>query len=127
MYSWCTRKTVSTKSVLPITYVAELRGGEIHEYTVTPEQFGLQRAPLAGLKVDGAQQSLELIKQLLAGTDSAAADIVALNAGAAIYVAGVASSLAEGVVIAQDVMASGTAGEKLKEMALVTQAMKETQ
>ncbi|MFT5577433.1 MAG: anthranilate phosphoribosyltransferase [Paraglaciecola psychrophila] len=114
-------------SIADETYVAELRGGEIHEYTVTPEQFGLQRAPLAGLKVDGAQQSLELIKQLLAGTDSAAADIVALNAGAAIYVAGVASSLAEGVVIAQDVMASGTAGEKLKEMALVTQAMKETQ
>jgi len=114
-------------SIADETYVAELRDGEISEYTVTPEQFGLQRSPLKGLKVDGAAQSLVLIKTLLAGADSAAADIVALNAGAAIYVAGVASSLAQGVAIAQDVIAAGTAGEKLKEMALVTQAMKESE
>lgn len=107
------------------TYVAELKAGEISEYTITPEQFGIERASLQSLKVADASQSLALIKELLSGQEGPAADIVALNAGAAIYAANIASNLAEGVVLAQDILASGTGGEKLKELALITQTMKE--
>lgn len=112
-------------SVADETFVAELNNGEITEYTISPEQFGIQRHSLADLKVDGAKQSLALIKALLSGEEGPASDIVALNAGAAIYAANIASSLEQGVSIAQDVLASGTAGEKLKELAQVTQMMKE--
>ena len=112
-------------SIADETHVAELNQGEISEYTISPEQFGIQRHSIAELKVDGAQQSLTLIKALLSGEEGPASDIVALNAGAAIYAANIASSLEQGVSIAQDVLASGTAGEKLKELAQVTQMMKE--
>jgi anthranilate phosphoribosyltransferase len=111
-------------SIADKTYVAELKDGSITEYTIEPEQFGLSRASLDGLKVDSAEQSLALIKDVLAGKEGPAADIVALNAGAAIYAANIASSLEQGVVMAQDVLASGTAAEKLKELALTTQTMK---
>lgn len=107
------------------TYVAELHNGDISEYTISPEQFGMERAPLESLTVADATESLALIKSLLSGTEGPAADVVALNAGAAIYAANIASSLAQGVVMAQDILASGTAGEKLQELALVTQTMKE--
>lgn len=114
-------------SVASETYIAELKAGEITEYTITPEQFGIQRGNLSDLKVDGAQASLALIKSLLSGEESSAADIVALNAGAAIYVAGIASSLEQGITMAQDVLASGTGAEKLQELAQVTQTMKEAE
>ena len=112
-------------SVADETYVAELKDGEITEYTISPEKFGIERSPLAGLKVADAKESLSLIQSLLSGSEGAASDIVALNAGAAIYAANIASSLEEGVKIAQDVLASGTAAEKLKELAQTTQMMKE--
>jgi anthranilate phosphoribosyltransferase len=114
-------------SIASETYVAELKNGSITEYTITPEQFGIQRGSLADLKVDGSESSLALIKSLLKGEESGAADIVALNAGAAIYVAGVASSLEQGVIIAQDVLAGGTAAEKLQELVQVTQMMKDAE
>jgi anthranilate phosphoribosyltransferase len=109
------------------TFVAELKNGEITEYTITPEQFGLERSNLSGLKVDGAEESLALIKSLLKGDEGPASDIVALNAGAAIYAAGIARSLEEGVKIAQDVLASGIASEKLNELAEVSQMMKKAE
>ena len=106
------------------TYVAELNNGEITEYSIVPEQFGIERSPLENIKVDGAEQSLALIQELLSGEDGPAADIVALNAGAAIYAADIASSLAEGVAVAQDTLATGLAGEKLKELVDTTGVMK---
>jgi len=112
-------------SIADETFVAELKDGEITEYTISPEQFGMGRSALTDLKVADAQESLALIQSLLSGTEGGASDIVALNAGAAIYAANIASSLEEGVKIAQDVLASGTAAEKLKELAQVTQMMKE--
>ncbi|ARN74317.1 anthranilate phosphoribosyltransferase [Oceanicoccus sagamiensis] len=112
-------------SIADETFVAELKDGAITEYTISPEQFGLQRSALADLKVADAAESLSLIQSVLSGAEGGASDIVALNAGAAIYAANIASSLEEGVKIAQDVLASGTAGEKLKELAQVTQTMKE--
>ena len=111
-------------SVASETYVAELKNGTITEYNISPEQFGIDRGDLADLKVADAQQSLSLIKQLLSGEESSAADIVALNSGAAIYVAGIASSLEQGVAMAQDILASGLGAEKLKELVDVSETMK---
>ena len=109
------------------TFVAELKEGEITQYTITPEQFGVERSNLSGLKVDGAEESLALIKSLLKGDEGPASDIVALNAGAAIYAADIARSLEEGVKIAQDVLASGIACEKLNELVEVSQMMKKAE
>lgn len=112
-------------SVADDTYVVELKDGEISEYTIKPEQFGIERSSLLNLKVADAGESLALIKNILSGNEGPATDIVALNAGAAIYAADIASSLEEGVKIAQDVIASGMPAEKLKELVQTTSAMKE--
>lgn len=98
------------------TRVAELREGEIEEYTITPESLGIERQSLAPLKVVTAEDSLKLVKDSLVGKGPAA-DIVALNAGAALYASGVADSLNEGVLMAQDAQASKLPLEKLKELA----------
>jgi anthranilate phosphoribosyltransferase len=95
------------------TRIAELHHGKISVYSVTPEQFGLERGDVNALKVSNAQASLAMIEAVLANQSGAARDIVALNAGAAIYVAGLAPSLKGGVEKAQQVMASGAAKEKL--------------
>jgi anthranilate phosphoribosyltransferase len=109
------------------TRVAELKNGAVSEYLITPEDLGVDSQSLVGLAVDNAEQSLSLIRDALSGRSTPearkAADIIALNAGAAIYVSGVASSLARGVAMAQDAIASGLAGEKLRELAAFTQCM----
>ncbi|WP_455235042.1 anthranilate phosphoribosyltransferase [Thiogranum longum] len=98
------------------TQVAELKGGEITAYRIAPEQFGLQTGRVEDLVVKSAQESLDLIKQVLDNTPGAARDIVVLNAGAAIYASGIADSLAAGVEAAQRVIASGAAKQKLKDL-----------
>jgi anthranilate phosphoribosyltransferase len=98
------------------TQVAELKGGEITAYRIAPEQFGLQTGRVEDLVVKNAQESLDLIKQVLDNTPGAARDIVVLNAGAAIYASGIADSLAAGVEAAQRVIASGAAKQKLKDL-----------
>lgn len=107
------------------TAVVELKDGQILQYTISPEQFGISRSPLTDLTVSGPAESLALIKALLAGEEGPAADIVALNAGAAIYTANITASLELGVTMAQDILASGTAGEKLRELVQMTQMMKQ--
>lgn len=108
------------------TQVAELKNGQIRSYKVAPEDVGLATQSLAGLATDGVDSSLALIKSIFDGASdevtARAADLVALNAGAAIYVSGVADSLASGVSMAEDAIASGLAGEKLKEFAQFTQS-----
>ncbi len=103
------------------TSVAELQGGEIREYRIAPSDFGISEQNLDGLGVTNAAGSLALIRDALGSRPSEqgrkAGDIIALNAGAAIYVSGVAASLAEGVSMAQDSIASGLALEKLDELA----------
>jgi len=103
------------------TRVAELRDGEISEYRITPADFGIAEQNLDGLGVADAAQSLLLIRDALGSRPSEqgrkAGDIIALNAGAAVYVSGVAASLAQGVAMAQDSIASGLALEKLEELA----------
>ncbi|MCB8888595.1 anthranilate phosphoribosyltransferase [Vreelandella malpeensis] len=105
------------------TRVAELKEGEIREYTLTPEELGIERQSLASLKAASAEESLRLVKAALVG-EGPAADIVALNAGAALYCAGVADSLAEGVAVAQDAQASKLPLEKLKELSHFTSVFK---
>jgi len=96
------------------TQVAELRDGEVIQYRVAPEQFGLARQSLAPLKVENAVQSLALIRSALGGAPGPAADILALNAGAGLYAADLEPSLASGITRAQKILASGDALRKLQ-------------
>ncbi|BFM05723.1 anthranilate phosphoribosyltransferase [Halioxenophilus aromaticivorans] len=102
------------------THVAELRAGEVTEFSIAPEDFGVARQELTGLTVANSQESLALVRAALGNekTDLAqkAQDLIALNAGAAIYVSGAAASLAEGVTLAQDALGSGLAKEKVSEL-----------
>ena len=103
------------------TFVAELKDGVINEYSITPESLGLKTRPLDSLYIDNAEQSLGLIKTALTDNHSAAADIVALNAGAAIYAANLCATLQQGVDMARDILGTGIAWEKLQEFAVFTQ------
>ena len=110
-------------SISAPTHVAELKEGEIREYIVTPEEFGLRRSPLSELVIEDSQSSLDLLKKALSGEHEGATNIVALNAGAAIYVAGLCDSLSAGVEMARDAIGSGMAKEKMSEFAQFTQAV----
>ncbi|NOR20083.1 MAG: anthranilate phosphoribosyltransferase [Xanthomonadales bacterium] len=107
------------------TYVAELKNSEIYEYKLQPEQLGFERASLEDLCVDGVDASLQLLTAALAGEQDPrsqkAANLIALNAGAALYVAGVADSIKTGVESANEVLDSGKGLEKLRQLAAMTQ------
>ncbi len=102
------------------TNVAEARDGEISTYTIAPEDCGLERADVAGIRAGTRDASLALVHQCLDDVDGPARDIVALNAGAAIYTSGVAASLQEGVDRARESMRSGAARGKLDELVQVS-------
>ncbi|MGO1500188.1 MAG: anthranilate phosphoribosyltransferase [Marinobacter sp.] len=108
-------------SLASATHVAELKNGEIIEYDITPEDLGVKSQTLVGLSVDTAGESLSLIKAAFGrGHDEMAEkarDLIALNAGAAIYVAGLAPTAKMGVEMALDAMGSGLAAGKLSELA----------
>jgi anthranilate phosphoribosyltransferase len=106
------------------TLVAELdAGGGLREYELDPARFGLAACTADDLKVADAAQSRERILEALADTPGPARDIVALNAGAALYVAGVAGSIAEGLVRANAVLASGAARARLDEYVALTRRL----
>ena len=115
-------------SIAASTQVVELRDAEITEYELRPQDFNIEQRSLEGLSVASATESAALIKAALAGGDdeaaSKAADMLALNGGATLYVSGVANSMAEGVALAEDVIASGQAAEKLKAFVDFTQLMR---
>ncbi len=96
-------------SIADASMVAELKDGNISSYQVVPEDFGLQRASLESIKVADSAASLAMINAVFDGQAGAASDIVALNAGAAIYASGITDSLAAGVAKAQAVIADGSA------------------
>jgi len=100
-------------SVGAATRVAELKDGQVSTYTITPEQFGVERADIKQLVVSSAAESLAIINGVLENQPGAARDIVMLNAGAAIYAAGLADSLDAGIRKADTVIATGKAKEKL--------------
>ncbi|HBS82479.1 MAG: anthranilate phosphoribosyltransferase [Vreelandella alkaliphila] len=119
----CSEDGLDEISLAAPTRVAELKDDEITEYTITPEELGIERQSLATLKAASAEDSLRLVKAALSG-EGAAADIVALNAGAALYCSGVADSLKEGVMVAQDAQASKLPLEKLRELSHFTSVFK---
>ncbi|MDO4222733.1 MAG: anthranilate phosphoribosyltransferase [Acinetobacter sp.] len=104
-------------SLAETTHVAELKDGQIHEWTLNPEDVGIQRQSLDGLSVADADESLALIKDALSKKKTPigekAADMIALNAGAGLYVSGVCKDYAQGVALAQDILYGGQAIEKL--------------
>jgi len=109
------------------TLIGELRNGQVTEYEVEPEQFGLARADSAALRVDDPVQSKALVSEALANTPGPARDIVALNAGAALYAADVASSIADGVARAKVVLESGAARAKLDQFIATTRRLKQSE
>ena len=100
-------------SIASPTAIAELKNGIVTAYRITPEQFGFKRASLAELAITDARSSLQVVKSVLDNQAGPARDIVCLNAGAAIYAAGIADSLATGIIKAQELIASGAARAKL--------------
>lgn len=105
------------------TMVGELINGEIREYDIHPEDFGLQMVSNRSLKVSGAEESKARILDVLNHVPGPATDIVSLNAGAALYGAGIADSIADGVKKAQAAIASGAALTKLNQLVEVTQQL----
>ena len=100
-------------SISSPTFVAELKNGEVTEYSIKPEDFGMMQHPISSIRVKDAEKSLEMINAVLSNEANSARDIVALNAGAAIYVSGLASSHKAGIVRALEVIASGEAKQRL--------------
>ena len=115
-------------SIAAGTQVTELLNGSIETYHISPEEFSIPRQNLEGLSVNSAAASAALIRGALTGAEDEAsrkaAAIITLNAGATIYVSGVAATLADGVDMAEDALASGLAAQKLSEFIDFTQLMR---
>ena len=114
------REGLDEISISGPTMVGELKDGQIREYEIAPQDFGLTTHGVEAIRVEGVEQSKAMVLAVLANEAGAARDIVALNAGASIYVAGLAPSVAEGVKKAQAVIASGAARKKLDQFVAFT-------
>ena len=106
------------------TLVGELKGGEITEYEIHPEDFGMVMASNRGLRVDTPEQSKAMLLAVLDNEPGPARDIVVLNAGAALYAANVAPTMQAGVVQARAALDSGAARARLDQLVALTQALK---
>jgi anthranilate phosphoribosyltransferase len=95
------------------TMVAEVRGGNVRRFTVAPEEFGVERAPLEAIRGGTPAENAALIRRILEGEAGPARDIVVINAAAALVAAGVSENFREGAGLASFVLSSGAAGEKL--------------
>ena len=105
------------------TMVGELKDGEIREYEIHPEDFGLAMISNRGLRVADAAESKAMLLEALAGVEGTPREIVILNAGAALYAADVATSIAEGIALARAAIASGAAKQKLDAFVAATQRL----
>jgi len=105
------------------THVAELKEGRVRVFTIQPEQFGFQRGDVTKLAVTSPTESLAIIEALLNNQPGPARDIVALNAGAAIYAAGLAPDLGAGVKTALEVITNGTARTKLHDLVAISKTL----
>ncbi len=116
-------------SLASTSHIAELKDGEVREYDVSPEELGIKSRSLIGLTVEDPAASLTLIRDALGKRTTEAgekaADIIILNAGAALYAADHATSLLEGVQLASDALYSGLAREKLNELVAFTEVFRE--
>jgi len=105
------------------TSIAELRGEEINEYSISPEDFGLKILPIENLKVSSPEESLQIAKEALRGENQAATQMVAMTSGAALYVAGVAGSLKEGIDMSLHNISEGRGLKKLDELVEYSQSL----
>jgi len=103
-------------SIADSTFVAELKNGTVETYSISPSDFDMQQVNLDSICVDDADASLKLIQEALDGQEGPAKDIIALNAGAAIYVSGLTNTLKDGVKKAQEILNSGAAHQKLDDL-----------
>lgn len=103
------------------TFIAELKEGAIREYTVTPEEFGCARCDATDLAVHSVAEAKAMLLAALENRHVAATDIVAINAGAAIYVAGLTATLADGISLARHQIVTGAARAKLDQLIAFTQ------
>jgi anthranilate phosphoribosyltransferase len=117
------RDNMDEVSLGAATMVGELVNGEIREYDIHPEDFGLQMTASRNLRVADSVESKARMMEALAGEPGAAHDIVCLNAGTALYAAGVASSIEDGLGKARAAIASGAARAKLDQFIQVTQSL----
>jgi anthranilate phosphoribosyltransferase len=117
------RDNMDEVSLGAATMVGELVNGEIREYEIHPEDFGLQMSSSRNLKVANAAESIAKIREALDNQPGPARDIVLLNTGTALYAAGVASSIVDGVDRAREAVASGAARAKLEQFAKLTQSL----
>jgi anthranilate phosphoribosyltransferase len=106
------------------TLIAELKNDEVREYTIHPRQFGMELIDLSAIRVADGKESKDMMLAALSGSHGPARDILALNAGAAIYVAGVADSHESGVRKALEVITNGAARNKLDQFVAYTQKLK---
>lgn len=105
------------------TYVAELKNGVVTEYTINPQQFGMPLHGVDSICVENAEESKRIITAVLNGESGPARDIVLLNAGAAIYVAGLVTNMQEGIQRAAEAIDSGAAKNKLQQLTALSQQM----
>ena len=119
----CGEDGLDELTITGATHVAELNAGEVSTYRLTPDQLGLSVGGLEPLMVASAAESGQMIQQILAGESGPARDIVLANAGAAIYVAGLADSLLAGVERAAEVIDNARAAEKLAALVELTQRL----
>ena len=105
------------------TLVGELKNGEITEYEIHPEDFGLQMMSNRSIRVETPEQSLAMLRGVLAGDEGPAKDIVVLNAGATLYAAGVAPDLPDGLARARQAIESGAAQAKLEQVVALAQQL----
>jgi len=105
------------------TKVAELRDGEVKEYTIEPEQLGLKRCLLTDLHGGSADESAVIVRAVLDGKPGPARDVVLLNSGAALYVSGNAATLQDGMGLAAESIDSGKARRKLQQLVEMTNAV----
>ncbi|MFM7227905.1 MAG: anthranilate phosphoribosyltransferase [Betaproteobacteria bacterium] len=117
------RDNMDEVSLGAATMVGELVDGEIREYDIHPEDFGLQMSSSRNLKVANAAESITKIHEVIDNQPGPARDIVLLNTGAALYTAGIAGSIGDGVDRAREAIASGAARVKLEQFAKLTQSL----
>ena len=102
------------------TRIGELKNGEVSEYTIRPDDFGMKVSAIETIQVENSEQSRAVLQSVLDNQPGPALDIVLLNAGAAIYVSGVAGTLEQGVIKARAAVESGAAKEKLRQLVEIT-------
>jgi len=107
-------------SISAPTHVCEVIDGELRSYELTPEELGIARRPLDAIAGGDARENARIARETLSGGNGACTEIVAANAGAALYVSGAAETIRDGVAMAREAIANGAAMAKLQELVAVT-------